>query len=243
MSATIDSRRLTLVDLSDEEVEHQILHAGDLYPRTNADGQPLFDANGNVLLNEVERAEMTSKVEQKFAEIFDIMRIDRNDPNSTDTPFRLSRMWMNELFAGRYTAPPKVTVFPNRKDVDELVISKNIKIMSVCSHHWQPISGACSIGYVPRDKVIGLSKFTRIVEWFSRRGQIQEEMGEQIADFLVEMLDPIALGVIISSKHYCMIARGVEAQYTSVMITSVMRGDLVSNQALRNEFLQLIGEQ
>ena len=226
MSATIDSRRLTLVDLSDEEVEHQILHAGDLYPRTNADGQPLFDANGNVLLNEV-----------------DIMRIDRNDPNSTDTPFRLSRMWMNELFAGRYTAPPKVTVFPNRKDVDELVISKNIKIMSVCSHHWQPISGACSIGYVPRDKVIGLSKFTRIVEWFSRRGQIQEEMGEQIADFLVEMLDPIALGVIISSKHYCMIARGVEAQDTSVMITSVMRGDLVSNQALRNEFLQLIGEQ
>ena len=115
--------------------------------------------------------------------------------------------------------------------------------MSVCSHHWQPISGTCAIGYVPREKVIGLSKFTRIVEWFGRRGQIQEELGEQIADFLIELLDPIALGVVINSKHYCMIARGVEAHDSSTMITSVMRGELSSNQALRNEFLRLIGEQ
>jgi GTP cyclohydrolase I len=152
-------------------------------------------------------------------------------------------MWINELLAGRYTPPPKITVFPNRKDVDELVISKGIKIMSVCSHHWQPISGTCAIGYVPREKVIGLSKFTRIVEWFGRRGQIQEELGEQIADFLIELLDPIALGVVINSKHYCMIARGVEAHDSSTMITSVMRGELSTNQALRNEFLRLIGEQ
>jgi GTP cyclohydrolase I len=152
-------------------------------------------------------------------------------------------MWVTELFAGRYSGAPKITVFPNRQNVDELVISKGIKVMSVCSHHWQPITGTCAIGYVPRDKVIGLSKFTRIVEWFSRRGQIQEELGEQIADFLIEILDPIALGVVISSRHYCMIARGVEAHDNSVMVTSVMRGELATNKVLRAEFLGLIGQQ
>jgi GTP cyclohydrolase I len=194
-------------------------------------------------LSEEERAEMIAQLEQKFAEIFDVLRIDRNDPNSTDSPFRLARMWVTELFAGRYSGAPKITVFPNRQNVDELVISKGIKVMSVCSHHWQPITGTCAIGYVPRDKVIGLSKFTRIVEWFSRRGQIQEELGEQIADFLIEILDPIALGVVISSRHYCMIARGVEAHDNSVMVTSVMRGELATNKVLRAEFLGLIGQQ
>lgn len=236
-------QRTSLVDLDDEELERQLLRKGHLYPTESTEGHRLFDANGNMPISDEDRLKMIGQVEQKFAEIFDILRIDRNDPNSTDTPFRLSRMWINELLAGRYTPAPKITVFPNRKNVDELVISKGIKVMSVCSHHWQPISGTCAIGYVPREKVIGLSKFTRIVEWFSRRGQIQEELGEQIADFLVEMLDPIALGVVISSKHYCMIARGVEAHDSSVMITSVMRGDLATNHVLRNEFLQLIGEQ
>jgi GTP cyclohydrolase I len=235
--------RTSLVDLDDEELERQLLRQGQLYPTVNPHGHHLFDANGNMPLDEGERADMIRAVEQKFSEIFEILRIDRNDPNSTDTPFRLSRMWVNELLAGRYTPAPKITVFPNRKGVDELVISKGIKVMSVCSHHWQPISGTCAIGYVPRDKVIGLSKFTRIVEWFSRRGQIQEELGEQIADFLTELLDPVALGVVISSKHYCMIARGVEAHESSVMVTSVMRGELGTNTALRNEFLQLIGQQ
>lgn len=243
MRPTDKPMRTSLVDLDDEELERQLLRQGQLYPTLSNAGHRLFDANGNMPIGDGERTEMIRAVEQKFSEIFDILRIDRNDPNSTDTPFRLSRMWVNELLAGRYTAPPKITVFPNRKGVDELVISKGIKLMSVCSHHWQPISGTCAIGYVPRDKVIGLSKFTRIVEWFARRGQIQEELGEQIADFLTELLDPVALGVVISSKHYCMIARGVEAHESSVMVTSVMRGELGSNKALRNEFLQLIGAQ
>ena len=243
MKPSTQASRPSLVDLDDEELERQLLRQGKLYPTVSRSGHRLFDANGNAPVSNDERNAMIEQVEQKFAEIFEILRIDRNDPNSTDTPFRLSRMWINELLAGRYTPPPKITVFPNRKGVDELVISKGIKIMSVCSHHWQPISGTCAIGYVPREKVIGLSKFTRIVEWFGRRGQIQEELGEQIADFLIELLDPIALGVVINSKHYCMIARGVEAHDSSTMITSVMRGELSTNQALRNEFLRLIGEQ
>ena len=200
----------------------------------------LFDCNNNIELTDEERTQMLALVELKYAELFDILRISRNDPNSADSPARLSRMLVNELFAGRYTPPPKITIFPNRKEVDELIISKRIKVMSMCSHHWQPISGTCSIGYLPREKVIGISKFTRIVEWFSRRGQIQEELGEQIADYIQELLDPIAIGVVISAKHYCMIARGVEASEDSVMVTSVMRGELLANSTLRYEFLKLI---
>ncbi|MCX7929213.1 MAG: GTP cyclohydrolase I [Chlorobi bacterium] len=200
-----------------------------------------FDANGNMPLDDDELDEMVAKLQAKFGEIMDILRIDRaGDPNSRETPRRLARMWVRELFIGRYTPPPAVTIFPNRKRVNELIVSTGIKVMSVCSHHWQPISGTCTIGYMPGDYIIGLSKLTRIVEWFSRRGQIQEEMGEQIADYLEQLLKPRALGVIIQAKHYCMIARGVEADHEqSDMITSVLRGQLQSDANLRTEFLRL----
>jgi len=201
----------------------------------------LFDANGNHALTDEERHDMQLKLEQKFSEIFEILRIDRKDPNSTDTPRRLAKMWVNELFIGRFTPPPTITVFPNRKEVDELVISSGIKVMSVCSHHWQTISGTCAIGYLPDKHVIGLSKLNRIVDWFARRGQIQEELGEQIADFLEELLQPKALGVVIKSKHFCMIARGVnESEDNALMTTSVMRGELRTDASLRHEFLRLL---
>lgn len=213
-----------------------------VFPPHNSLGYPVFDANASMPISGDERAEMLMLVEKKLEEVLDIMRIDRNDQNSANTPRRVAKMWVNELFAGRFEQPPKITVFPNRKDVDELVISKGIKVMSVCSHHWQPISGECSIGYLPDKHVIGLSKLSRIVDWFARRGQIQEELGEQIADYLQELIEPRALGVVISSKHYCMIARGVNADETRAdMITSVMRGELRDNLNLRNEFLKLIG--
>lgn len=229
----------SLLNLSEEESKNKVQNEDQTFPANNPDGSILFDANGNMPLTDAERQLMIQQATTKFEELFAILRINRNDPNSTDTPHRLSKMWVNELFAGRYSQAPRVTVFPNRKKVDELVISKGISVMSVCSHHWQTISGTCAIGYVPGDKIIGLSKFTRIVEWFCKRGQIQEELGEQIADFLVELLQPIALGVVISSKHYCMIARGVEAHESAVMVTSVMRGELATNSTLREEFLTL----
>jgi len=151
-----------------------------VFPEFNSLGYPVFDANASMPVSGDERAEILSLVEKKMEEILDIMRIDRNDQNSANTPRRVARMWVNELFSGRYEQPPNITVFPNRKDVDELVISKGIKVMSVCSHHWQPISGECSIGYLPDKHVIGLSKLSRIVDWFARRGQIQEELGQQV---------------------------------------------------------------
>lgn len=211
------------------------------YPKMNSLGKELYDSNGNLPISEEERAEMIIKLENKVAEMMDIMQISRHDPNSTHTPYRVAKMFINELFEGRYTTPPKITVFPNRKHVNNLIISQGIEIMSVCSHHWQTISGKCVIGYIPGDFVVGVSKLSRIVQWFSRRPQIQEELGEQIADYIQNMLKPKALGVVIKAKHYCMISRGVEeSEEDTEMITSVMRGYMLNDQSLRNEFLNLI---
>ncbi len=212
-----------------------------IYPVKNTWNEALFDSNGNMELSDEERRMMIERLEEKFVEVLEILRISQNDPNSTETPKRIARMYVNELLAGRYEAPPNITIFPNRKKVDELIISKGIKVMSVCSHHFQPISGRAAIGYIPGDYVFGLSKLSRIVNWFARRGQIQEELGEQIADFIEETIHPRALGVVIKAKHYCMIARGVqESEENSMMVTSVMRGFLLNDFNLRNEFLKLI---
>jgi len=228
------------ISVSDDLIQEFVK---DFFPKTNEAGQTLFDANGNYPVSREERDVMIEELSAKFGEIFNILRIDRNDPNSMNTPHRLAKMWVNELFAGRFEPAPKITVFPNRKQVDELIISRNITVMSVCSHHWQPISGTCAIGYIPGEYVLGLSKLSRIVEWFSRRGQIQEELGEQIADFIEDIIKPKALGVVIESKHYCMIARGVnESEEKASMVTSVMRGSLRDELPLRNEFLTLIRE-
>jgi GTP cyclohydrolase I len=224
----------------DEDLDEEI-ELTEEFPKTNILGYPLFDANGNSEISEEERLEMISQLERKFSEVLDILRMSRNDPNSTNTPKRMARMYVNELLAGRFSPPPKLTVFPNRKKVEDLIISKGITVMSLCSHHWQPITGECIIGYIPGDYVLGLSKFNRIVDWFSRRAQIQEELGEQIADYIQNLIKPQALGVIIKAKHYCIIARGVrEVEDKALMITSVMRGLMMDDMNLRNEFLRLI---
>ncbi len=211
------------------------------YPKHNSLGELLFDANGNMPISEEERQAMIPRLEEKLIEVMDVLRISRNDPNNAKTALRVAKMFINELFIGRYTEAPSMTIFPNRKKVDELIISKGIEVMSVCSHHWQPISGRCAIGYIPGEYVLGLSKLSRIVDWFARRGQIQEELGEQIADYIEELIHPKALGVVIKAKHYCMIARGVKgSEAESLMVTSVMRGLLLEEFNLRNEFLKLI---
>lgn len=227
--------------ISDEEIEDTSMSENQLYPITNKEGEELFDTNENRVLTQEEIDDMVAKLEQKYIEIMDILRISRYDPNASGTPLRLAKMYVKELLIGRYTAAPKNTVFPNRKKVDELIISKGIEVMSVCSHHWQPITGECAIGYIPGEYVIGISKFHRIVNWFARRGQIQEELGEQIADYIEELIKPKALGVVIKARHYCMIARGVRgSEDKSLMVTSVMRGLLLEELNLRNEFLNLI---
>lgn len=235
MESYIDNNHLDDLESEPDEVL-------STFPTHNQWGELLFDANGNMPLTPEEQEIMIKRLEQKFIEVMEILRISRRDPNSTKTPLRIARMLVKELFAGRFQEPPKSTVFPNRKKVNELIISKGITVMSVCSHHWQPISGDCAIGYIPNKYVLGVSKLSRIVDWFCRRGQIQEELGEQIADYIEDLIKPKALGVVIRARHYCMIARGVKGnEENSLMITSVMRGYLLADLNLRNEFLNLIG--
>lgn len=226
---------------SNEKIRYDEVHHDYLFPKLNSFGFDNFDANGNNALSQEEKTIMQEQLEKKFEEVFDILRISRNDPNSTNTPRRIAKMYINELLAGRYDAAPQLTVFPNRNKVNNLIISKGIPVMSMCSHHWQTISGNAAIGYIPNKYVIGVSKLTRIVNWYARRGQIQEELGEQIADYLENLLKPKALGVVINAKHYCIIARGVQSpEENSIMTTSVMRGYLLDDINLRNEFMKLI---
>ena len=222
----------------------EIVNKSNILNKYNSFGEKLFDANGNIAITEEERLNMIIRLEEKYSEILDILRISKDDPNCINTPKRLAKMYVNEIFSGRFSSPPEITFFPNRKKVDNLIISKGIQVMSICSHHWQPIAGNCTVGYIPNKRVIGLSKISRIVEWFSRRGQIQEELGEQIADFLEELIVPKALGVVINARHYCMIARGVRgSEEETIMTTSVMRGYMLDNLNLRNEFVTLIEKQ
>lgn len=197
-------------------------------------------ANENLVIDEQEKQNKKEKIEIKFKEILDIMGYDvERDTNLMDTPKRVSKMFIDEIFKGNFTDPPKITIFPNTRNYDEMVILKDIEVKSTCSHHFQPFIGTASIVYMPDKKIIGLSKLSRIVDFFSRRPQIQEELTIQIADFIEKLLEPKGLGLVIDCQHFCMKVRGVE-EHDSHMITSVVRGVFKENIAARQEFLSLI---
>ena len=162
-----------------------------------------------------------------------------DDHNTKDTSRRVAKMFVHEIFRGRYYPPPEVTAFPNAKEYDQLYITGPITINSTCAHHFQPITGQAYIGIFPGKKVIGLSKFNRIVDWIVSRPQIQEEMTEQIADEIEEETEAKGVAVVIKAKHFCMSARGVK-EHDSDMLTSVIRGDFLKIEHLKAEFFSLL---
>lgn len=185
---------------------------------------------------------LQSEVETKMQEVLYSLVIDVDkDHNSHGTAKRVAKMFIHEVFAGRYHQAPRVTSFPNAKDLDEMYTTGPISVRSSCSHHMLSVTGKCWIGVIPGEEVIGLSKFNRIVDWFASRGQIQEEMTVQIADFLEELIRPKGLAVVIKATHGCMICRGVKEPADAAMTTSVMRGKLLEVPAARAEFFQLAG--
>jgi GTP cyclohydrolase I len=157
-----------------------------------------------------------------------------------DTPKRVVKSW-KELYGG-YQLEPKDVLGVTFKDgkCDDMVICKNIEFFSTCEHHLLPIVGKAHVGYIPSDKVVGLSKLARLVDIYARRLQIQEKMTTQIATAIQEHLKPIGVGVVIEAKHFCMSSRGVKKQ-ESVMVTSAMYGALRDNPESRAEFLKLCG--
>lgn len=163
-----------------------------------------------------------------------------NDHNTKDTAVRVARMYVTELMAGRYEPEPRVTTFPNITEVDELYTVGPIAIRSLCSHHMMPVTGRAWIGVIPSaDKLIGLSKFSRLARWIFARPQIQEEATQQLADLLEKYLDPLGLAVVVKASHMCMTLRGV-CDSDAVMTTSVMRGALRERPEARAEFLAFI---
>ena len=162
-----------------------------------------------------------------------------DDHNSQDTARRVAKMFVHEIFRGRYYPPPEVTSFPNAKEYDQIYVSGPMSINSTCAHHFQPITGNAYVGIFPGKKVIGLSKFNRMVDWIASRPQIQEEMTEQIADMIEKETKAQGVAVVIKAEHFCMTARGVK-EHESEMVTSVLRGVIRNDDTLRQELFSLL---
>lgn len=187
-----------------------------------------------------ERA-MIAGAAKKLEELLDILRIDhRNDHNTRDTPTRVAKMYVQELLRGRFAPPPKITEFDNVEGFDQLLVTGPIEVRSLCAHHLMPIYGHAVIGVLPAPdgKIIGLSKYDRIVEYFAARFQIQEELVQQIAAYLAEMTSPRGLAVRVSAVHMCKTHRGVRASHKSRMVNTAFIGEMQHDSALRHEFLQ-----
>lgn len=199
-----------------------------------------IQANGNKVLSKEDLIVKRVQLEKVFTEFLNVLDYDtENDPNIKETPQRMAKMWIDELLEGNYCEPPKITVFPNQSNYDEMVISGPIKVDSVCSHHGITISGQCWVGYIPDKNVIGISKFSRIVRYFSRRMQLQEAMTQQTAEYIESLMQPKGIMVVMKCKHYCEIARGVKEENV-LMTTSAVKGTFKENLAARQEFLSLI---
>lgn len=202
-----------------------------------------FRANDNIaaFIEEGELDELRLEVEDRMQEVLQALVIDTdNDHNTVDTARRVAKMFINEVFAGRYSQAPDITAFPNVSRLNELMIVGPIKVRSACSHHLCPIMGKVWIGVLPSadSDLIGLSKYARLADWIMSRPQIQEEAVVMLADELERRIKPDGLAVVMEADHFCMHWRGVKDE-ESVMTNSVMRGAFLGNDALRREFLSL----
>ena len=193
-------------------------------------------------LSEQEKNKMIERAATKFGEFLTALGCDwKNDPNSQDTPRRVAKAYVNDLWAGRYNQFPKITTFPN-EEYDGIIFEGNIPIVSMCSHHHQTIIGKAHIAYIPKinSKIIGLSKLNRIVEHYSKRGAIQENLTVRIHDAISNIIeDNLGVGVMIEASHNCVQCRGVRHFGTS-MKTSKLSGELINSNKTRREFYDFI---
>lgn len=206
-----------------------------------------YNANDNIAsyIEPSELDELIAEVAAKMKGVLESLVIDiENDHNTQDTAQRVAKMYLTEVFRGRYFPAPKVTEFPNVESLNELMIVGPITVRSACSHHFCPIMGRLWIGVMPNQhsNLIGLSKYARVAEWIMTRPQIQEEAITQTADYLMDMVRPDGLAVVMEADHFCMHWRGVK-DTASKMTNSVMRGSFLKDPALRREFLSLIAMQ
>lgn len=203
-----------------------------------------FHANDNIAayLEPGDLDALIDEVEERMKGVLESLVIDtESDHNTQDTARRVAKMYIKEVFRGRYLPAPPVTEFPNAERLNELMIVGPITVRSACSHHLCPIMGRLWIGLMPNEhsNLIGLSKYSRLAEWVMSRPQIQEEAITQMAELLMRKVSPDGLAVVMEADHFCMHWRGVKDSETK-MVNSVMRGSFLKDAALRREFLSLI---
>lgn len=202
-----------------------------------------FHANDNIhdFLKAGELGEIQAEVAVHLRAVLKALVIDvDNDHNTQETAERVAKMFVREVFQGRYEAPPAVTEFPNISKLNELMIVGPVTVRSACSHHLCPIMGKVWIGVLPNEEtaLICLSKYARLVRWVMNRPQIQEEAISQVADLLENKMRPNGLAIVMEADHFCMQWRGVQDMEPK-MINSIMRGEFLDNASLRREFLSL----
>jgi len=198
--------------------------------------QPLSGYRNAISIVDDDDAIDRSRAVSAVRDLFEALRVDLSAPDLVDTPRRVAAMY-EELLTPKDFNP---TTFPNDDGYDDLVLSKDIPFTSLCAHHALPFSGVAHVGYLPGERILGLSKLARIVHYFSHSLQVQERLTKQIADWLETELNPRGVGVVIEAEHLCMTIRGVQAA-GSKTVTSTMYGLLREREATRQEFLALIG--
>jgi GTP cyclohydrolase I len=206
-----------------------------------------YHANDNIsaFIHEGEIDELRTEVEAKMRGVLEALVIDTSsDHNTQDTARRVAKMFLTEVFRGRYVPMPLLTEFPNIERLNELMIVGPIKVRSACSHHLCPIMGRVWIGIMPNEhsNLIGLSKYARICDWIMSRPQIQEEAVTMLANELQDRVKPDGLAIVMEADHFCMHWRGVKDD-DSMMTNSVMRGAFLKNATLRREFLSLLSKK
>lgn len=201
----------------------------------------LNKANENQAITPEEKDIRIKKAAYHYGKFLQSLGFDfESDPQTIDTPMRVAKSWANDLIKGSLTEAPKITTFPNEEEYDGIVIQTGIKVNSMCAHHNLPFYGYAAIAYLPESRVIGLSKLNRIVDWFSRRPQMQESLTQQIHTYLSEMLECSHVAVSISSHHLCCGMRGI-SHGDSLMTTNKFSGRFLEKDNLvREEFMHAI---
>jgi GTP cyclohydrolase I len=232
--------------MSQNKLDQGVPMSVKIRERVMASGQR-FHANDNIaeFLQPGELEALLDEVEVKMRGVLESLVIDtEHDHNTADTARRVAKLYVKEVFRGRYVTAPDITEFPNAEHLNELMIVGPITVRSACSHHFCPVIGKIWIGVLPNKNtnVIGLSKYARLAEWVMGRPQIQEEAVVQLADLIQKKTRPDGLALVMEATHYCMAWRGVK-DMDSRMINSVMRGAFLKDPNLRREFLSLIPQK
>ena len=215
----------------------------DLIRQRIVDAGGVYNCNHNIskYIQEGELDQLVAEVECQLTGVLNSLVIDTaNDHNTKETAHRVAKMFVHEIFGGRYQPQPKITAFPNVTAYDQLYVTGPITIRSTCAHHMMPIVGKAYIGVFPGKNVIGLSKFNRISDWIASRPQIQEEMTVQLADEVERITEAEGIAVLVQAEHFCMTHRGVR-EHDSDMTTSIVRGKLRESAALKQEFFSIVG--